>query len=99
MALMEISVIPLGLGQVSVGDYIALVEDYLRRHNIPHQLTDMGTVVTGSAAELLKVAQALHELPFGKGVMRVVTHITIDDRRDKDVGLGEKTRSVETRLK
>lgn len=98
MALMEISVIPLGLGQVSIGDYIAQVEEYLRRHNIPHQLTDMGTVVTGSAAELLKIAQALHELPFARGVKRVVTHIAIDDRRDKDVSLGEKIRSVEGRL-
>jgi uncharacterized protein (TIGR00106 family) len=99
MALMEISVIPLGLGQVSVGDYIAQVEEYLRRNNIPHQLTDMGTVVSGSIPELLKVALDLHELPFTKGVQRVVTHIAIDDRRDKEVGLGEKTRSVEARLK
>ena len=99
MALMEISVVPLGLGQPSVGDYIALVEKYLRKNNIPHQLTDMGTVVSGSVAELLKVAQDLHELPFAKGVKRVVTHIALDDRRDKDVGLGDKTRSVEARLK
>ena len=99
MALMEISVVPLGLGQVSVGDYIAQVEEYLRQNNIPHQLTDMGTVVSGSASELLKVAQDLHELPFAKGVKRVITHIAIDDRRDKNVGLGDKTRSVEARLK
>jgi uncharacterized protein (TIGR00106 family) len=99
MALMEISVIPLGLGQVSVGDYIAQVEEYLRQNNIPHQLTDMGTVVSGSVPELLKVALDLHELPFTKGVKRVITHIAIDDRRDKQVGLGEKTRSVEARLK
>jgi uncharacterized protein (TIGR00106 family) len=99
MALMEISVIPLGLSQVSVGDYIAQVEDYLRQHNISHKLTDMGTVVAGNAADLLKVAQALHELPFAKGVKRVITHIAIDDRRDKEVGLGDKVRSVEARLK
>ncbi len=99
MALMEISVTPLGLGQVSVGDYIAMLEDYLRKKNIPHQLTDMGTVVSGSPAELLKLAQELHELPFSKGVQRVITHIAIDDRRDKAVGLGDKTRSVEARLK
>ncbi|MBW1991476.1 MAG: MTH1187 family thiamine-binding protein [Deltaproteobacteria bacterium] len=99
MALMEISIIPLGLGQVSVGEYIAQVEEYLRRNNIPHQLTDMGTVLSGTPAELFKVAQDLHELPFARGVQRVVTHIAIDDRRDKEVGLGNKTRSVEARLK
>jgi uncharacterized protein (TIGR00106 family) len=98
MALMEISIIPLGLGQPSIGDHIAEVVKYLRRENIPHQLTDMGTQVYGEVAQLLKIAQALHELPFAQGVKRVVTHITLDDRRDKEVGLGQKTRAVESRL-
>lgn len=98
MAIMEISVTPLGLGHPSVGDYIAELVKYLRRQNIPHQLTDMGTLVHGDAARLLEVAQALHELPFAKGVKRVVTHLTIDDRRDKEVRLGDKTTSVQARL-
>lgn len=98
MAIMEISVTPLGLGVPSVGDYIAEVVKYLRRENITHQLTDMGTLVHGDASRLLEVAQALHELPFAKGVKRVVTHITIDDRRDKEVCLGDKTTSVQARL-
>ena len=37
----------------------------------------MGTLIHGHAARLLKVAQALHELPLTRGVNRVVTHITI----------------------
>jgi uncharacterized protein (TIGR00106 family) len=86
------------LGQPSVGDYIAEVVRYLRRENIPHQLTDMGTLVHGDASRLLEVAQALHELPFAKGVKRVITHISIDDRRDKEVRLGDKTTSVQARL-
>jgi len=98
MAIMEISVTPLGLGHPSVGDYIALVVDYLQKENIPYELTDMGTLVHGHAARLLKVAQVLHELPFEKGVQRVMTQITIDDRRDKDVYLGNKVKSVKARL-
>lgn len=58
----------------------------------------MGTLIHGHAARLLKVAQVLHELPFDQGVNRVVTHITIDDRRDKDVCLGDKVKSVKVRL-
>ena len=95
---MEISVLPLGLGQTSVGDYIAEVEKYLRQQNIPHQLTDMGTLIHGDARRLLEVAQALHELPFAKGVKRVVTHLAIDDRRDKEVQLGDKISAVNHRL-
>lgn len=98
MAIMEISIIPLGLGHPSVGEHIAAVEDYLRRQNLPHQLTDMGTLVHGDASRLLEVAQALHNLPFTQGVKRVVTHITIDDRRDKEVRLGDKTSAVQARL-
>jgi uncharacterized protein (TIGR00106 family) len=98
MALMEISVVPLGLGTPSVGDHVAALIDYLRKHNIPFRLTDMGTVVEGTPAKLLEWARLLHELPFEKGVQRVVTHITIDDRRDKRVTLGNKTTSVEARL-
>jgi uncharacterized protein (TIGR00106 family) len=98
MALMEISVVPVGLGTPSVGDYIAALVDYLRKNNIPYRLTDMGTVIEGSPAQLLGWARILHELPFEKGVQRVVTHIAIDDRRDKKVALGDKTASVEARL-
>lgn len=99
MAIMEISVVPLGLGQPSVGDYIAAVVKYLEDENIPHELTDMGTVVHGQPETLLRVARALHELPFKQGVKRVMTHISIDDRRDKEVFLGDKKKSVRARLK
>jgi len=95
---MEISVVPLGLGTPSVGDYIAALIAYLRENDIPFRLTDMGTVIEGTPAKLLEWARILHELPFEKGVQRVVTHITIDDRRDKRVTLGDKTTSVEARL-
>ena len=98
MALMEISVVPLGLGTTSVGDYIASLVDYLQTHHIPYRLTDMGTVIEGAVADLLNWARVLHELPFRQGVQRVVTHISIDDRRDKKVSLGDKTASVEARL-
>lgn len=99
MAIMEISVVPLGLGQPSVGDHIAAVVKYLENENIPYELTDMGTVVHGQPDTLLRVAQALHELPFKQGVKRVMTHISIDDRRDKEVFLGDKKKSVRARLK
>lgn len=98
MAIMEISVVPLGLGHPSLGDHIAAVVKYLESENIPHELTDMGTLVYGQPAALLRVATALHELPFKLGVQRVLTHISLDDRRDKEVLLGDKKKSVQRRL-
>ncbi len=99
MAIMEISVVPLGLGETSVGDFVADVVRYLQKEGIPHELTDMGTLIHGHSARLLKVAQVLHELPFDREVQRVITHITIDDRRDKDVYLGDKVKSIKDRIK
>jgi uncharacterized protein (TIGR00106 family) len=98
MAIMEISVIPLGSGHPSVGEYVAELIKYLQKEEVPHVLTDMGTLVQGDVSRLLEVALALHELPFSRGVKRVVTHITIDDRRDKEVLLSNKTTAVKARL-
>lgn len=98
MAFMEISVVPLGTSQPGVGDYVAEMIAYLRDQQIPHTLTDMGTIVEGEIEQLLAVARDLHELPFQHHVWRVVTHIAIDDRRDKEVHLEEKIAAVHRRL-
>ncbi|MBU0674217.1 MAG: MTH1187 family thiamine-binding protein [Proteobacteria bacterium] len=98
MALMQITVIPLGTRSVSVGDFVAGIQKKLGKQDLRFTLTDMGTIVEGSAEALLAVAATIHEYPFTKGVKRVVTQIVIDDRRDKSVGIGDKITSVEDRL-
>lgn len=98
MALMQMSIIPLGLGQPSIGDHIAQVAKYLEDERISYELSDLGTTLEGEVPQLLQIAARLHELPFQKGVQRVETIITIDDRRDKEVHLGDKVRSVRARL-
>lgn len=98
MAFMEISVVPLGTSQPGVGDYVADIIAYLREQQIPHTLTDMGTIIEGEVEQLLALAKVLHELPFQRQVWRVVTHIAIDDRRDKKVHLQDKIKAVSQRL-
>jgi uncharacterized protein (TIGR00106 family) len=98
MALMEISVVPLGTGEIGVGEYIAEIISFLKKNDLPHTLTDMGTVLEGEIDQLLTVAKVLHELPFQRNVWRVVTHIAIDDRRDKKVHLEDKIKAVTRRL-
>jgi len=96
---MEISVVPLGSRRLSLGENIAELVQYLKNNKIPHELTDMGTLVYGPIDTLLQVAAALHEIPFQQGIQRVLTHISIDDRRDKEVLPGDKQKSVRSRLK
>jgi uncharacterized protein (TIGR00106 family) len=99
MALMHLTIIPLGTETASVGDFVADIQRALVASGTPFQLTDMGTVIKGDSKDLLALAARLAEMPFQKGVQRVVTQISLDDRRDKNVSIGEKTASVAARLK
>ncbi len=79
----EISVVPLGTGKASVSEYVAGCMDVLiGNKKIKYRLTSMGTILEGSLDEVLKVTRAMHEVPFDKGAVRVVTTLKIDDRRD-----------------
>lgn len=98
MAIMQLTIIPLGTQTPGVGQYVADIEQALQREGIPHQLTDMGTIIEGEAEKLLALAARLHGLPFAHGVQRVVTQVLLDERRDKDVQLGDKTAAVQARL-
>lgn len=99
MALMQMTVIPIGTPTPSIGDYIAEVVKVLDREGASYELSDMGTIIEAGTDELFTLARELHEVPFAKGIQRVVTIIEIDDRRDKKVGMGDKVRSVMARIK
>jgi uncharacterized protein (TIGR00106 family) len=98
MALLQLTMIPLGTGTPSVGDYVADIQRALEKENVHFQLNDMGTLIEGEAKELLALVAKIYELPFQKGAQRVVTHMVIDDRRDKHVAIGDKIDAVRKRL-
>ena len=98
MALMHLTIIPLGTQTTSVGAYVADIQKALATTGMSFKLTDMGTLVEGECKDLLALAANLSEIPFQKGALRVVTQISLDDRRDKEVAIGDKIASVESRL-
>jgi len=98
MAIMQLTIIPLGTRTPSVGQYLADIAQALRGEGFPHEITDVGTIIEGDPTELLALAARLHALPFARGVERVVTQMVLDERRDKDVKLGDKTAAVQARL-
>ena len=55
----------------------------------------MGTVVQGKLDRVLELARQMHEVPFGLGAARVLTTISIDDRRDRALSIEGKVRSAE----
>ncbi|ASQ91320.1 hypothetical protein CHL67_10705 [Prosthecochloris sp. GSB1] len=95
MALMDITVFPLDRGAKGLSGAVAELERILDESGLDHRLHDMGTTVSGPASELFAVAEKLHNHLFSKGSERVYTVIKIDDRRDRDVAIGDKVASVE----
>jgi len=91
---MQISIIPMGTETPSVGRFVADIQQLLTAVDADFVLNDMGTVIHGNAVELLRLAAEIHEHPFSKGAKRVVTQIVLDDRRDKERGIGEKRKAV-----
>jgi len=98
MAMMEISVIPIGTGSPSLSAYVAAVVRVLEEAGLEYELGAMGTVVVGEVERLLAVARKMHEQPFTMGAVRVATTIKIDDRRDKPLTIQGKLRAVREKL-
>jgi len=95
MAVVGISVVPLGIKTPSISSYVRDCLKVLDKHkDLKYELTPMATVIEGPLDEILEAVKEMHETPFSKGVMRVLTHITIDDRRDKKLTMKGKIESV-----
>ena len=99
MALVEVSIIPLGTKTTSVSQYVAMAVKVLQDEKaIKYELTSMGTIIEGDLTHLLSTVQKMHEAVLDAGVTRVVTTIKIDDRRDKSSGMSSKMESLKNKL-
>jgi uncharacterized protein (TIGR00106 family) len=100
MAIMEISVVPLGTKSASVSEHVAAALRVLRREKgLTYELCPMGTVIEApSVKKLLSVAEKMHMTVLSGKIQRVVTSIKIDDRRDKKLSMRGKIQSVEEKL-
>ncbi len=99
MAVVEVSVTPLGPPTPGVSSYVAGCLKVVREAGLTHPLTPMGTVIEGDLNEILAVIRKMHESPFMAGALRVSTLIRIDDRRDrKEHSLAGKLQSVREKI-
>ncbi|WP_226656950.1 MULTISPECIES: MTH1187 family thiamine-binding protein [Guptibacillus] len=101
MAIVDVTVIPIGTETPSVSKYVADVQEILESFSdrITYRLTPMSTLIEGDISDLLDVVKAIHEAPFQAGIERVATNLRIDDRRDKKVRMDDKLESVKRHLK
>jgi uncharacterized protein (TIGR00106 family) len=99
MAVMEISVVPLGTRTPSISDYVSEAVKILEKEGLEYQLTAMGTIVEADLERLFDLALRMHKAVLDKGAVRVVTSIRIDDRLDKPLSMQGKIKSVQEKLK
>jgi uncharacterized protein (TIGR00106 family) len=99
MAIAEVSVVPLGTKTPSVSQYVARAIKILEQEkDIKYEMTAMGTILEGDLDMILAVVRKMHEQVFGGEVIRVLTTIKIDDRRDKPLTMNGKLDSVRKKL-
>jgi uncharacterized protein (TIGR00106 family) len=94
--LIEFSIIPIGSGS-SIGDRLAEVLKIVDESGLPYKLNPMGTVVEGEWEDLFRLVKKCHKTVMKKEE-RVVTTISVDDRKGRSNRIEGKVKSVEKRL-
>jgi uncharacterized protein (TIGR00106 family) len=98
MAVVEVSIVPIGVAGTSLSGYVAAALEVLRASTVHHELTAMGTILSGDLDEIFLVVRKMHESLFERGAPRVLTQIKIDDRRDRAGSPRQKVQSVLDKL-
>jgi uncharacterized protein (TIGR00106 family) len=94
--LIEFSIIPVGSGS-SIGDRLAEVLRIVDASGLSYKVNPMGTVVEGEWDELFRLIKKCH-LTTMKKEERVITTISIDDRKGKPNRIDLKVKSIEKRI-
>ena len=99
MAMVEVSVVPVGTETPSVSKYVVRAVQLLQEErDIKYELTAMGTIIEGDLERLLALVRRMHQSAFDMGAKRVVTTVKIDERRDKPITIDGKVASVRKEL-
>lgn len=99
MAIVEVSIVPLGTGDTGLSRFVAGCLKVLQSEKgLIYQLTPMGTIIEGDLDRILSLIRRMHEEPFASGAERVITTIKVDDRRDRHATMSAKVASVEQKL-
>lgn len=96
--IVELSVVPIGTGETSVGAYIKAAVKLIEETDLDYQVNSMGTCVQGEWEEIFSTLKAVHDQLAKMGCNRIVTTVKIDDRRDKFGSMAAKIAAVEEPL-
>lgn len=94
MPILEIRVTPVGTPSSSISSYVTEACKLAKDRGFRYQVTAMSTMIEGQLDELWDLARDMHSMPFRTGANRVLTSITIDDRRDKETSMENQVEAV-----
>lgn len=94
MALMEISVVPVGTNSASFSSVVTNAVRIIEEKGLNYQITPTATVIQGDVEELMDVAKAIHRTSLSNGIDRLVTNICIDERTDKEMKLDQQVETI-----
>ena len=95
MAVVELTLVPIGTQKTSCSPYVAAAYDAVKDNDkVEIRLNPMGTVLEGDIDELFACVRKMQEAVFESGADRVYSVVKIDDRRDKKGNLDQKINSV-----
>jgi uncharacterized protein (TIGR00106 family) len=87
MPVLEISITPVGTDATSFSRHVSQAREVVEKRGLQYQITPMSTMVEGELDDLMSLVKEVHNMPFSAGVERVITNVTIDERRDKEMNM------------
>lgn len=95
MVISQLSVAPVGK-DVSLSKYVKIAINVLKKNDVKFETNAMATVIeTEDLRTLFEVIEEAHNAVMDSGAERVITELKIDDRRDKNVTIESKLKSVQ----
>jgi uncharacterized protein (TIGR00106 family) len=95
MIIAEVSIAPLGVG-TSVSKYVKEAVKILKSSGLKVTVGGMSTTIEAPDLEtLFKWIAAAENAEINAGAKRVLIHLKVDDRRDKDASINSKVSAVD----
>lgn len=94
MAIVDISIVPIGTKSPSVSEYVRKSIKLIKKSGLKYQVSSMGTAIEGNLSDIFELILQIHKAQVKMGAKRLLTTIKIDDRRDKKQTMDDKIKAV-----
>jgi uncharacterized protein (TIGR00106 family) len=95
MIICQLSIAPVGT-DVHLHSYVKKVIKVIENHKVNYETNDMATIIEADNLDkIFDIVKESHNTLFNEGIIRLITEIKIDERKDKNVLLGNKKNLVQ----